>query len=124
MTWEEFSSRVRTFQKGFMGAPKEVRAGRGVFHENPASCICENSDAETDIASVQKGAVKESSHPFKTDVGLVDDDPNANDDLEWSDHEDEEDIKSRQGNNVFNETNTEEESLVTEEPELDYFLSD
>lgn len=124
MTWEEFSSRVRTFQKGFMGAPKEVRAGRGVFHENPASCICENTDAERDIASIQKGSVKESSHPLKTDIGLVNDDQNANDDLEWSDPEDEEDIKSQQGNNVYNETSVEEESLLSEEPEMDYFLSD
>ncbi|KAL3813970.1 hypothetical protein ACJIZ3_015238 [Penstemon smallii] len=45
MTWEEFSSRVGTSQIGFMGEPNEVKPGSGVFHENPYSCICENSEA-------------------------------------------------------------------------------
>ncbi|TYI39654.1 hypothetical protein ES332_A02G109500v1 [Gossypium tomentosum] len=45
MTWEEFSSRIHTLQKGFMGEPKEVRPGRGEFHENPSTCICEDSEA-------------------------------------------------------------------------------
>lgn len=45
MAWEEFSSRVRTLQIGFMGEPNEVRPGRGEFHENPSSCICEYPDA-------------------------------------------------------------------------------
>ncbi|XVF68041.1 hypothetical protein PTKIN_Ptkin10aG0171200 [Pterospermum kingtungense] len=41
MTWEEFASKVRTYQIGFMGEPKEVKPGRGEFHENPDSCICQ-----------------------------------------------------------------------------------
>ncbi|XP_039006701.1 protein ROOT HAIR SPECIFIC 17-like [Hibiscus syriacus] len=41
MTWDEFASKVRTYQIGFMGEPKEVKPGRGEFHENPDSCICE-----------------------------------------------------------------------------------
>ncbi|KAE8704233.1 hypothetical protein F3Y22_tig00110458pilonHSYRG00292 [Hibiscus syriacus] len=45
MTWEAFASCVRTFQRGFMGEPKEVRPGRGEFHENPTACICEDSEA-------------------------------------------------------------------------------
>ncbi|KAF3324887.1 GDP-fucose protein O-fucosyltransferase [Carex littledalei] len=47
MTWDMFASKVRTFQKGFMGEPKEIRPGRGEFHENPAACICEKSDKDT-----------------------------------------------------------------------------
>lgn len=43
MTWEEFASRVRSNQIGFMGEPNEVKPGRGEFHENPTSCICEKS---------------------------------------------------------------------------------
>ncbi|KAL1533098.1 O-fucosyltransferase 6 [Salvia divinorum] len=54
MTWVEFSSLIRTSQRGFMGAPKEIRPGMGVFHENPSSCICENPDARTNVVSVQK----------------------------------------------------------------------
>lgn len=46
MTWQEFASRVRTFQVGFMGEPNELRSGSGEFHENPTSCICQNSGSE------------------------------------------------------------------------------
>lgn len=46
MTWEDFADSVRRFQKGFMGDPMEVRPGRGEFHENPAACICEKSEAK------------------------------------------------------------------------------
>ncbi|XP_004491638.1 protein ROOT HAIR SPECIFIC 17 [Cicer arietinum] len=46
MTWEDFASRVRTFQIGFMGEPNELRPGSGEFHENPTSCICQNSGSE------------------------------------------------------------------------------
>ncbi|KAJ4746634.1 O-fucosyltransferase family protein [Rhynchospora pubera] len=40
MTWDAFQSKVRAIQKGFMGEPGEVKAGRGEFHENPVACIC------------------------------------------------------------------------------------
>ncbi|CAA6666747.1 unnamed protein product [Spirodela intermedia] len=43
ITWEEFASKVRSHQRGFMGEPNEVRPGRGEFHENPSPCICEIS---------------------------------------------------------------------------------
>ncbi|KAI4375768.1 hypothetical protein MLD38_013595 [Melastoma candidum] len=43
-TWEEFASLVRTSQVGFMGEPNEIKPGRGEFHENPSSCICESSE--------------------------------------------------------------------------------
>ncbi|GER40002.1 O-fucosyltransferase family protein [Striga asiatica] len=106
MTWDEFSSRVRTFQRGFMGNPKEVRPGRGAFHENPAACICEKS--------VQ----------MKRDADLVAEDQNTNDDLEWSDPDEEDDTTSQQGNTLYNETSLEYENLSSDEPELDELLSD
>ncbi|CAN1770767.1 O-fucosyltransferase 6 [Linum perenne] len=43
-TWEEFGSKVRLSQIGFMGIPNEVKPGIGEFHENPSSCICETSN--------------------------------------------------------------------------------
>ncbi|WOL09742.1 hypothetical protein Cni_G18495 [Canna indica] len=43
MSWGAFSSKVRTFQKGFMGEPNEGRRGGGEFHENPSACLCETS---------------------------------------------------------------------------------
>lgn len=46
MTWGEFSSKVQTYQVGFMGEPNEVKPGRGEFHENPSACICEESDSK------------------------------------------------------------------------------
>lgn len=35
MTWDEFSTKVRKYQTGFMGEPDEMKAGEGEFHENP-----------------------------------------------------------------------------------------
>ncbi|KAJ1383851.1 putative O-fucosyltransferase, plant [Sesbania bispinosa] len=52
MTWEEFASRVRTFQVGFMGEPNELRPGSGEFHENPSSCICQNSELEVKTGGI------------------------------------------------------------------------
>ncbi|KAK4794989.1 hypothetical protein SAY86_012983 [Trapa natans] len=49
MAWEEFASRVRTHQIGFMGDPNEVRPGRGEFHENPSACICENPEKKDTV---------------------------------------------------------------------------
>uniref|UniRef100_A0A1D1YS64 O-fucosyltransferase family protein n=1 Tax=Anthurium amnicola TaxID=1678845 RepID=A0A1D1YS64_9ARAE len=46
MSWDAFASKVRTHQRGFIGDPKEVRPGRGEFHENPSTCICESSEAK------------------------------------------------------------------------------
>ncbi|KAJ0966897.1 hypothetical protein J5N97_023814 [Dioscorea zingiberensis] len=43
LTWDEFALKVRSYQRGFMGEPKEIRPGRGEFHENPSTCICENA---------------------------------------------------------------------------------
>ncbi|XP_050235347.1 O-fucosyltransferase 6-like [Mercurialis annua] len=46
MTWDEFASKVGTQQIGFMGEANEVKPGRGEFHENPSSCLCEDSEAK------------------------------------------------------------------------------
>ncbi|KAG6506267.1 hypothetical protein ZIOFF_031589 [Zingiber officinale] len=51
MSWDEFASKVRTHQRGFMGEPKEVRPGRGEFHENPSNCICDAAEAAAKRAS-------------------------------------------------------------------------
>ncbi|KAI3774240.1 hypothetical protein L1987_48787 [Smallanthus sonchifolius] len=45
MTWEEFTSQVRTHQIGFMGRPNESKSGKGEFHEDPVACICEDSNS-------------------------------------------------------------------------------
>ncbi|KAJ4776903.1 O-fucosyltransferase family protein [Rhynchospora pubera] len=60
MTWDMFATKVRAYQKGFMGEPKEIRPGRGEFHENPAPCICERSgsDARIDSSSISQNSNK------------------------------------------------------------------
>ncbi|KAL0360416.1 UNVERIFIED_CONTAM: O-fucosyltransferase 16 [Sesamum radiatum] len=94
MTWEEFASSVRMFQRGFMGEPKEVRPGRGGFHENPAACICEDSEAKRKMDLVRKEHGK-GSIPIKRDMDVAVEDQNMNDELEWSDPEDEDDLTSQ-----------------------------
>ncbi|XP_072989072.1 O-fucosyltransferase 16-like isoform X2 [Typha latifolia] len=55
MSWDMFASKVSTFQKGFMGEPNEVKLGRGEFHENPSTCICETSEVMSESSGhVQK----------------------------------------------------------------------
>lgn len=41
MDWDTFSKKVKSYQRGFMGEPDEMRPGRGEFHEYPQACICE-----------------------------------------------------------------------------------
>ncbi|KAH0456534.1 hypothetical protein IEQ34_014441 [Dendrobium chrysotoxum] len=54
LTWDVFASKIRTFQKGFMGEPNEIRPGRGEFHENPSTCICETKSEAGSSAQVQQ----------------------------------------------------------------------
>lgn len=39
-SWDTFTSKVRYYQRGFMGEPGEMEPGRSEFHEYPYSCIC------------------------------------------------------------------------------------
>ncbi|KFK44171.1 hypothetical protein AALP_AA1G223800 [Arabis alpina] len=69
-TWEEFASTVRTFQRGFMGEPREVRAHKGQFLENPSKCICEDT-AKAKAANVDLRKVgKEEMLLDSQDIGL------------------------------------------------------
>ncbi|KAK3020936.1 hypothetical protein RJ639_046592 [Escallonia herrerae] len=82
MTWEAFVSKVRTFQIGFMGEPNEVRPGRGEFHENPSSCICESSEAsargdskaEIQTSTSQMNDVENSTDSSEVDEQFTEDD--------------------------------------------------
>ncbi|GFP86942.1 uncharacterized protein at1g04910 [Phtheirospermum japonicum] len=113
MTWDEFATGVRKYQRGFMGDPKEVRPGRGAFHENPASCICENPEAK---AKIPPGKIRK-------DVDVVVEDQNTTDDLEWSDPDEEDDLTTQQGSRSYNETSL-DDTLSSDDPELDELLSD
>lgn len=107
-----------------MGEPKEVRPGRGAFHENPACCICEDSEAKKKMGSVRKESSKGSLAVKKDEDAVAVEDQNTNDELEWSDPDEEDDLSSQQGNTLYNETSMEDDTLLSEEPELDELLSD
>ncbi|KAJ9560661.1 hypothetical protein OSB04_005821 [Centaurea solstitialis] len=67
MTWEEFASRVRTHQIGFMGRPNEALQGKGEFHEYPIACICEDLRVQIQNRS-QLGQNQNQSEPYNHDV--------------------------------------------------------
>lgn len=120
-TWEEFASRVRTFQRGFMGEPKEVRAGRGEFHENPTTCICEDTDAKAKAGKMDSRKVGKKN---KKD-GVTNDEQNEDEDAEVS-SDYEEDQTDLQDRGLYNGTRLDydDASSISEEPELEEMLSD
>ncbi|XP_010664086.1 O-fucosyltransferase 16 isoform X1 [Vitis vinifera] len=120
-SWEVFASRVRIYQRGFMGEPNEVRPGRGEFHENPSSCICEESGAN---AKRDSGSQKSGKESNATRKDFDEDDQNMDDELEWMDPDDEEDQTGPQETGLANGTGLDYGVLASEEPELEEMLSD
>lgn len=120
-SWEVFASRVRAYQRGFMGEPNEVRPGRGEFHENPSSCICEESGAN---AKRDPGSQKSGKESNATKKDFDEDDQNMDDELEWMDPDDEEDQTGPQETGLANGTGLDYGVLASEEPELEEMLSD
>ena len=120
-SWEVFASRVRTYQRGFMGEPNEVRPGRGEFHENPSSCICEESGAN---AKRDSGSQKSGKESNATRKDFDEEDQNMDDELEWMDPDDEEDQTGPQETGIANGTGLDYGVLASEEPELEEMLSD
>ncbi|XP_059654192.1 O-fucosyltransferase 6-like isoform X2 [Cornus florida] len=98
MTWEEFASRVRTNQIGFMGEPNEMRPGRGEFHENPSSCICENFEAKARRDSETEAII---SHKNATENNT-----------------------KKEPDETINDQFTEDEQDWSEQPELEEMFSD
>ncbi|OMP11129.1 GDP-fucose protein O-fucosyltransferase [Corchorus olitorius] len=125
MTWEAFASRVRTLQRGFMGEPNEVRPGRGEFHENPSTCICEDSaakeKAKADSKHKKHAKVEDSS---KKDVASDEQTDEDDDEPEWPDMEDDEDQSGLQEKGVYNITGSDYDAVNSDEPELEEMLSD
>ncbi|CAD6245674.1 unnamed protein product [Miscanthus lutarioriparius] len=121
MSWDAFSSKVHMVQKGFMGELKELRPGRGEFHENPSTCICERTDGKAvaraksrDDQVLNSGAdrgkgIGEPAVPNHTDeeVGEPDDDEDAPAEKEIVDAEMDDDVL-----------------VGPEDPELEQILSD
>lgn len=121
-TWEAFASSVRTFQKGFMGEPKEVRPGRGGFHENPSTCICEDSAAaKVDKNSQSRKYGKDNT----TKKNVANDEPDVGNVSEWPDMDDDDDDQNDLAEKgTFNETILDYDALNFEDPELEEIISD
>lgn len=129
MTWEEFSFEVRKHQKGFMGEPKEVRPGRGQFHENPSACICEDSAAKAEAELKLRKFGTGNSTPNTLVPGSVEVQNNSSQqEQEWSDQEEEEeeedDMSDFQTISQLNGTSNDYDGGSSEEPELEELLSD
>lgn len=90
VTWEQFSSKLQSYQVGFMGEPNEVKPGKGEFHENPTACICEDSDsnAKTNLSLLNQihhtEDVKENNNGYKETNNLTNEQTTTEDDQEWT----------------------------------------
>lgn len=130
MTWEEFASSIRTNQIGFMGAPNEIKPGRGEFHENPSSCICESSAAKAkEIPSPENQ--NHNSHKIdkddNTDKDTADttDGQISDDEQDWSEMDYMDNGSRLQGKGQPNATDSDSGFVFkSEQPELDEFFSD
>lgn len=131
MTWEEFASQTRTHQIGLMGKPNEVRPGRGGFHENPSSCICEYSEAKRKGDSVsQSKATIRYKNAMMEDMRMGDGDELAyeqlnEDEQDWSDTDDAENGDGARGTGLASGKDSNSGSVLKpEQQELDEMLSD
>lgn len=67
-----------------MGEPKEIRPGRGEFHENPSTCICDGAEASKDSDSgLQRSwnndTLHEKNNPPQNNGDLKDHNPSDED---------------------------------------------
>ncbi|XP_044512185.1 O-fucosyltransferase 16 isoform X2 [Mangifera indica] len=124
MTWEVFASKVRSYQRGFMGEPNEVRPGRGEFHENPACCICEDTVLKAKSDSLPRKVGKGMEHTESKKEAIISDDQNDDDELELSEMDDDEDQRGFPEKGLYNGTASDYDVATSEEPELEEMLSD
>ncbi|KAI4320922.1 hypothetical protein MLD38_034355 [Melastoma candidum] len=122
MTWEAFASRVHSYQRHIMREPMDVRSGRDKFHENPSTCICEDSNAKAKKGMLTRKLGKGKNVPRKEEESIADD-SNGGDDLEMTDPDDDGDEDNLMKDGKFNETLVEYEISKNEEPELEDMLS-
>lgn len=128
--WEEFASRVRTHQIGFMGGPNEVRPGRGEFHENPSACICEKPEAKDKASLEAPGKVNDSGEDDKEkNAGKIStydvtEEQKPDDEQDGSDVDYMEDANESQDKRLPNGLDSKTSLLKTEQPELEEMFSD
>ena len=129
MTWDEFALRIQTNQIGFMGEPSEVKPGKGEFHENPLSCICEKVDPKASgdsgshtRATISHEIVRENSP--RRDAGGVTDQQFTEDEQDGYDTDDADNENGLQGKRFPNRTDSDLGVLKGDPPELEEMLSD
>ncbi|PON66214.1 O-fucosyltransferase [Parasponia andersonii] len=130
MTWEEFTSRVRTHQIGFMGEPREIKPGRGEFHENPEACICDTSDKSPMEAS-QQNRIEDSYNmddnykdDNKTKDGDATDEQVPEDEQDWFDYLDNEAILGEKRRQHYGADSEPGILSKPDQPELEELFSD
>ncbi|XP_068645628.1 O-fucosyltransferase 16 [Aristolochia californica] len=127
MTWEAFTSKVRTYQKGFMGEPNEVRPGRGEFHENPSTCICGRSELQAVpvIKRQSPSGGKSGKNNTNKVVGEPTDDQYSDEEPDWSDLDYMDNRVLPQHGRLSNGTELDYYLFTkSEDPELEDILSD
>ncbi|GKD27028.1 hypothetical protein Tco_1233242, partial [Tanacetum coccineum] len=106
-------------KQGRIREPKEVRPGRGKFHENPATCICEDTEAKSRSESLPRkfGKANIDSDEVVTNQD-IENEPEA------SDQDEDDDLIGPQFLQSVNETNVDDDPSISELPELEELLSD
>ncbi|GJW93419.1 hypothetical protein Tco_0173091 [Tanacetum coccineum] len=102
-----------------MGEPKEIRLGRGEFHENPTTCICEDTEAKSRSKTLP---LKFGNANIDSDEVVTDQD--IENELEASDQDEDDDLMGSQFLQSFNETNVDDDPSISELPKLEELLSD
>lgn len=118
-----------------MGEPKEVRPGRGEFHEFPSTCICENTEKNMAGTTQDQFKIKtrgrkeglrsvgEPTYNHDVDDHEVEDNRDADEEPELPDFDDEE--NSPQAKLQSNATELDYDHFMrSEDPELEDMFSD
>jgi len=104
-----------------MGEPKEVRPGRGGFHENPSTCICEDSTAKVEKNSGPRKHGKDNT----TKRDASNDEPDVDKESEWPEMDDDDDDQNDLADKgTFNETISDYDAMNFEDPDLEEIISD
>ncbi|WOL18883.1 hypothetical protein Cni_G27680 [Canna indica] len=123
ISWEEFALKVRANQRGFMGEPREVRPGRGEFHENPSTCICETAETISGGSLSQKNYDNQQRKSHSSNNDGEPTSYNSDEELDWSDLDYGE--YTPLGKNSSNVTGMDYDTFIKiEDSELEDILSD
>ncbi|KAL2928347.1 O-fucosyltransferase 16 [Bienertia sinuspersici] len=126
ITWEELALGIRTHQVGFMGEPNEIKLKRGEFHENPSSCICENTLPNVKDSNLQDNQSGKEYSTIGYDTGeIMNDYQNYEDEQELADTEDVDNEHTLTERDFPRGSNKNPGVILSsDQPELDEFLSE